>query len=233
MLTLWPILINIVLFAIVFFLFFWVVDSQVAGRLDTDSGSAFMQAVRVVVFMVAVLFAFLFSMVVCYLAASVIGSPFYNKISEMTENECLHDHPHLKVRGGVKSGWLVGRMMRKAAARLGRVLPIYLLLLIVSLIPIIGAPLALVLAFMRTTTFMALDSFSYSLDRRGLGNRQQLQWIKSHPRSTLGIGSGMMMLLLIPCAFVLIPPLGSVAATREHCRLLIIEGNRKELTQGS
>lgn len=230
LLTLVPILINIILFALLFSVFTWFLALPAGNWLSIGIHESIDGVIQWILRIFLVGFSLLVSLVICYFAASVIGSPFYNRMSEYTERECLHEHPHLKVtRSDSSKKWLVLRMMGNAMSRLGRVLPVYLILLVVAIIPIIGPPVATILGFIKTASFLALDSFSYSMDRRGMGNRAKFNWIRRHPKTTMGIGTGLFVPLIIPCMIVLIPSLGSVAATREYCRRLILEDQQQKL----
>ncbi|MCC5875359.1 MAG: EI24 domain-containing protein [Candidatus Sumerlaeia bacterium] len=230
LLTLGPILINILLFAALFGLFTWILALPLGGRIDTGFHETIDGGIRLIARIFLIGFSLLVSLVVCYFAASIIGSPFYNRMSEHTERECLHAFPHLKaVKSDQRGRWIILRMMRNAVARLARVLPIYLILFAIALIPIIGPPVATILGFIKTSSFLALDSYSYAMDRRGMGNREKLNWLRKHPKSTMGVGAGLLLMLILPCMIILIPSLGVVAATREYCRHLIREEQRRAL----
>lgn len=213
-----PILLNLILLATLFSLLYLGVANPWAGALEMGMPDALEGAVRVLLQVLLALVTLLVSGVVCYLLASILGSPFYDAMSERVERECLRGKPGALAAGpGVVEGAL--HSMLEAARRLLVALPILLLLLGLVFVPFVGAPLAFLLGMVKAAFFLSLDAYSYSLDRRKMTLSEKIKWLRARPRPTFGLGAALAFLLLIPCGFVWFPPLAAVAATREFCRM--------------
>ncbi|MBI5154839.1 EI24 domain-containing protein [Candidatus Poribacteria bacterium] len=148
--------------------------------------------------------------------ALVTGAPFHDKVGELLEREFLAGRPDLLpqpvpfARGAALA--TVG-----AVKRVLLVLPPFLLILALGVIPFLGAVLVLFLEAVLGSAFLTLDAFSMPLDRRQGRLRMKLRWIRSHWRFVLGFG---LPFVLLPCAFAFAPPVSAAAATVVFCRVL-------------
>lgn len=213
-----PVLLNLLVFAVVFSALYFGLVGPWAGAVEIGMAEALDGVLRFLLQLVVVALTLLVSGVFCYLLVSVIGSPFYDAISERVEKECLKSKPEaLAPEQGFAEG--VSHSMLEALRRLALALPVFLLLLGLAFVPVVGTVTALLLGFLKASFFLALDSFSYSLDRRRMTLSGKVRWLRARPRSTFGVGAGLAFLLFIPCGFIWFPPLAAVAATREFCRI--------------
>lgn len=154
-----------------------------------------------------------------FLPIAPISSPFNDLITERIERELFADKPELLPPPQALSRSVI-HSIRDAIARLGFYVPILLFTLLVGLLPVFGPPIAALIGFFNAVMFLSLDAYSYPLDRREMNFNAKLHFLNQHRRIWLPLGFGLAMLLAIPCSIVILPILGSVAATRQYCRAM-------------
>lgn len=221
-LALLPILINVLVFAIVV-----AVGWSFAPDLQADETSsalwAFIVSFGRYAMMAAVLvLASLLSVVLVI----PLAAPFIDLMSEQIEHELLRNHPELRADSPTILAGMV-HALKEGLRRVAIQLPLALTIFLIGFFPCLGGPTAAVLAFVNAALFLPLDAFSYSMDRRRLTLRQKLAWLRSHQGFWMAFGSGLAILLFIPCSILWFPTLAGVAATRLYCRALM-EGTAGE-----
>jgi CysZ protein len=91
--------------------------------------------------------------------------------------------------------------------------------LILGFVPLIGPVLGVAVGGTATGLFLVLDAWSYPLDRRHMPLRAKIGYVRSNFALALGLGVGLFVMYLIPCAWFVVPPLAAVAGTRLYCEL--------------
>ncbi|MEQ8819879.1 MAG: EI24 domain-containing protein [Sumerlaeia bacterium] len=150
------------------------------------------------------------------LYTAIVAAPFHDYVSELIEREQLAGRPDLTAPGMP--------LMRSVVYSLGEALmrvliaiPVVVTLLCLNLIPFVGTGVSAIGNLMFAAAFLALDSFTYSFDRRHVKMRRKWKWVREHFKYAVGFG---LPFVPIPCALILAPPLGAVAATLDYCDLL-------------
>lgn len=161
------------------------------------------------------------------LASMVIGAPFHDKVGEAIERRRLAGQPGL-IAPPTPFWRGVRHAVFEAAKRVSLGLVGFVLVLILSVIPVLGPPIALAAQVFLAAFFLTWDSFSMPLDRRGIGARAKMHWLLGNRRFTLGFGLPM---LVVPCAFFLMPPLAAVAASLVYTDLLLRVDEKSQARQ--
>jgi CysZ protein len=97
-----------------------------------------------------------------------------------------------------------------AALTLPLVLGLTLLELVAPPIAVVATPLKLLIGALG----IAWGLFDYPLTLRGIGARQRLSFMSRHAAPVLGFGVAFALVFWLPCAGILMLPVGVVAATR-------------------
>jgi CysZ protein len=92
-------------------------------------------------------------------------------------------------------------------------LPLVAGLTVVGLLVPAAAVVTLPLKFVVSAILVAWDLLDYPLGRRGLGVGARLRWFGAHMGAVLGFGSFAAVVLFIPCAGLLLLPVGVAGAT--------------------
>jgi CysZ protein len=227
LLALTPLLINFFLFLGVASLLTFYVGPQISEWIFPGTGvtSGILRSISDLALTAALLIGSAF---LAFILISPVSAPFNDLISERVERELLRDHPELIVEG---LPWT--HNMRHAALdtleRLFITLPIFLITFTVGIIPFCGPPTAAVIGFCNAMFFLAVDAYSYSLDRRGVKLRGKFGYLNQRRPVWVGLGTGLALFLLIPCNILFLPMLGAVAGTRLYCREVL---RTKMLAQG-
>jgi CysZ protein len=153
------------------------------------------------------------------LYAIILSAAFYDKMGEWIEKDRLRRHPHLQAPEipfwtGVRHG------LMETLRRLMIVLPLFLLTFALGLLPLIGPPLVFLTQMLVASSFFALDAFGMPMDRREVPLARKLRWLRANGRYAVGFG---IPFLVLPCAFLLVPPLAAVAGSLEFTDLLLEE----------
>jgi len=162
------------------------------------------------------------SAAIAYLLFAVVSAPFNDFLTERVEGELLAAHPHLQAPP-VSIPTAIGHALRDALLRLCIAGPLVVLAFLLGFIPLIGPLLAGFVSLVNGVTFLSVDAYSYSMDRRRIRLGGKLEWLRARRDRWLPLGVGMAMFAAVPCSLLLLPMLGSVAATRLFCEALIAE----------
>ncbi len=151
------------------------------------------------------------------LGAIVIGAPFHDLIGERIEKELLADRPDLQAPA--MEFWPgVRHAIFEALRRVGIIIPRFAIALLLGLVPLVGTVLVAAFNLYFAATFLTLDAFSMAMDRRGIPLREKTAWLRANRGFALGFGLPM---LVVPCAFFLMPPLAAASGTLMYCRYLL------------
>ncbi len=196
---------------------FLVYDWVVGWAPDQDVWWATAIEVALRIFILPTLFAVW--VVVFLLMSMVVGAPFHDKLGELIEQEEFAGRPDLLAPS--MPLWVgVRHALVEALKRVGVLIPRLVLALFLGVIPLVGPLIVMVVDFFLAAGFMTLDAFSMPMDRRGIPLEEKIRWVKSNRRFALGFG---LPLLVLPCAFFLMPPLATAAATLVYCRYRLRE----------
>ncbi len=206
-----PLLINLALFAAVFWFSYTRFDQWVRGLIPAAEAwywSALLYLLIVLVVALLLLVElYLFTMV-----GNLLACPFLEILTRRVE---------MAVAGGVPGGPGGAGAMLREILRVGllqvRKLLLYLVvlavLLVINLAPGLGALAYAVLAWLVTCFFLVLEFLDYSLDRRGLNLRQKLAYVWRLRLTGLGFGAALFVMGMIPVLNLALLPVGAVGAT--------------------
>lgn len=213
----WPILINLVLTAGVGYGGYRVVFAPLMARLE--KGEGFWAGVWHVAAGIGIALGLLVGGVFLFVVlATVLGAPFHDLMGERIEKESFAKRPELLA--APTSLWSGIRFsLGEALRRLGIVIPIGLFALVLGFVPLVGPVLGVTVGGTATGLFLVLDAWSYPLDRRHMPLRAKLGYVRSNFALALGLGVGLFVMYMIPCAWFLVPPVAAVAGTRLYCEL--------------
>ncbi|HWH27273.1 MAG TPA: EI24 domain-containing protein [Pseudolysinimonas sp.] len=135
----------------------------------------------------------------------LVGEPFYEKIWREVETELGGMPARVEpgfwrtVRDSVR---LVGRAALTAAGMAG-----------ISLIPIVGAPVAAVLGLFLSGRLVALELTARALEARGMTALERRELLRSHSPRVLGFGVAVHLCFLVPGGAILVMPAAVAGAT--------------------
>jgi CysZ protein len=199
-----PILLNIVLVSLLSYNGISWLDSAIdrgLGYLPSWLEWLYWIAMPLAVVTVLLIFAYFFSAILVTLA-----SPFNGLLSEKIEQQ----------RGSAIAdealSRMIGRTFRRELTKLGYMLPRYLLLLLVTLIP--GLNLASpVLWFWFGSWIVALQYLDYSFDNHARSFAETRAALASQSLTVLGFGATVALLMTIPLVNWFVMPAAVIGAT--------------------
>ncbi|MCA1988592.1 MAG: EI24 domain-containing protein [Desulfarculus sp.] len=205
-----PFLINLGLFALIFWFSYSRFDAWVQGFLPLAEGWWWV----LLYYLLAVLVVLLLLVVQVYLFAlvgSVVAAPFLELLTRRVEEAAA---PAAAAHWA--SAGFFREIMRVAGQALKKLM-LYLLamglLLVLNLLPGLGAVLYAVLAFLTTCFFLTLEFVDYPLDRRGQSLSAKLAYVRRLGLRGLGFGAAVFVLGLVPVANLAFLPLSAVGGT--------------------
>lgn len=216
-----PLLINLALMPLVFWLLWYVAAGWLFGELDADKNYAWWADTLIFLGKALLALVTMAASALIFLGlALALGAPFHSWLSERVEKEMLAGRPEL-IRIPNRTLWEDAWIsVSGSLKRLSLAIPTLVLGLSLVLVPAFGPMLAAGFNMVCASLFLALDSFTYPLERRDIPVRQRVRWVLRSYRYALGFG---LPFLLVPCALFVVPPLSALAATREYCELLLAE----------
>jgi CysZ protein len=200
-----PFFINLGLFV----LFFWFTYSRFEAwvRAFLPGGEGWWQqalmyaALVVVVLLLLAVEIYLFAVV-----GRIIAAPFLEILTRRVERLTLGGEPEFEDMGP----W---RGMLRAARQELKKLVLYLTLisslLILNLIPVVGALAYMVLTGLTTCFFMALEFLDYPLERRGFSLGRKLAYVWELKLTGLGFGAMVLCLGVVPILNLAMLPLAA------------------------
>jgi uncharacterized protein involved in cysteine biosynthesis len=217
LLCLAPWLINLfVLTPLVYVIAFWLVFPWLASFVPMEytwlgqSLGYLWRVFLVLVLIVAGLLLF-------FIVAMIIGSPFHEAASAAIEREQLRGRPELWARNDTPFLTSIWLSMLGTVKRLLIVLPRFAIVLLIGLIPFVGWLGAWLLNAYLQARFLTLEAFGVPLDRRGITIDGKWNWLRGQHTFAVGFG---VPCLLIPFSFFLLPPIATVAASLLMCDML-------------
>jgi len=204
-----PMAINLLIYAAVFYLAF----TGLSGSLDFLSSDIWYESLLYYFIVGAGLALFFFFMLFTFVAlANIIGSPFYEILSE-------------------KTAALLGTAEKAAKKTIGQNIKVFsislfggvkriflfvssqVLLFIISLFPLIGVTFITLLNIFITAWFLAMEFLDFELDRREWNFDRKLAAFKKNKWPMLGFGLGIMVGALIPVFNLLFLPVCVMAGS--------------------
>jgi len=140
---------------------------------------------------------------------SLIGQPFYERVSERVERR-LGGVPAVPQPPWWRS---LPRATAESAALLALLACCSLPLLLLGFVPVLGQTAVPVVAALVSGFFLAVELFAIPLERRGLRLRARLAFVWHHRRFTVAFGVATFGLFLVPLMNVLALPGAIVGAT--------------------
>jgi len=203
----WPAALNVVVFGLIF----WVGAVYIGKWTEyflPAMGEGWMRAIVHGVLYVMCLFLFL---VIAYFGFVALGSlvalPFNDLLSERVE----------RISGAQSlPGPGIGfqfALVWQEIARITIVGVLFVFGLSLNLIPLLGSVVALIFNAYVAAWFVALEFTSFALERRGHGLFAKLRILRRHSQLSLGLGSALGLLLLVPLANLFVLPLGTISGT--------------------
>lgn len=203
LLSLIPILINLLLLFVVVIAVVWLSSHWLALALPTVWWATVLIAVIISAAVILVLFL---GIILFTAVSSVLGAPFYEAISGRV------DASH----GGVefdRPWWQeIKASLINSLKKLIWLVLLHAILLILLILPGVGTAFYTVLGFVLTAAFLALEFLDFVFDRRGILFRQRVRWCRQHKWPVLGFGIGIFVGLAIPVLNLFIPPAAAVGA---------------------
>jgi CysZ protein len=110
---------------------------------------------------------------------------------------------------------------------LAALLAIHATFFVVGLVPLVGAPLALVGDFSFTWFVFGTDYVSIPLELRGMRRHERRQFCRRHLGQTLGLGAVVFVMQFLPIVGALFLTTAAAGSVSLHRRLKMIEAARE------
>ena len=166
-----------------------------------------------------------FSLLVGYFMFTPIGciiaAPFNDRLAGRTEQVADPDAPGGEIP---LSFGEIYKMIRKELGKLGAMLLVLFAGLVLSLIPVLGPPVAFLVVVAAGSWMLCLEYLDYPMSRHGYGFSEIASVINSNLGRCLGFGAGVMLLLLIPFLNLVCIPVSVAGVT-----VLFVELRREGL----
>ena len=201
-----PLAINVVIFAVVGWLFFsWV-------ETGTNWALSFLPdwlAWLTYLIMPAVILIFLLGVFFTFnMVANIVAAPFNGLLAEQVS---LRVSPNLPAYEESMTK-LVLRTLGREVAKLRYYLPRILLLVVISFIPVVNF-VAPALWFGFTAWMVAFQYVDFAADNQGRSIDEVKQFLKARPLTTLTLGALITMVLSVPILNFIVIPLAVIACT--------------------
>ncbi len=207
--VIWPLLINVVLFALAIYLLVQQFSAWVGYWLGLMPGwLGFVDWLLWPLFAVLVLVTVYFSFGI---VANLIAAPFNGLLSERVES---------RLRGELTAelGWkawaaVVPRTLKRELAKIFYMLPRFVALLVVTLIPGLNL-ISPLLWFLFGAWVMAIQYCDYPMDNNGVSFTQLRRLLKERRLTSLGFGALVSLVMMVPLLNLLVMPAAVVGATQ-------------------
>lgn len=164
--------------------------------------------------------ALMVSVLLIYIVAIIIASPFSDLMGERIEKELLAARPHLIAPD--QPLWKnIFYALLEALRRVAILIPMFAMLFAIGFVPFIGPVVSAVLGYLVTATFLSIDAFSFPMDRRHHPLRSKIEFLRAHGVASAGIGAGLALLAPLCCSPLFLPPLAAIAGSRVYCDILL------------
>lgn len=206
-----PLLINLALFTAIFWFSYTRFDGWVRGLIPVAE-AWYWSALFYLLIALAVALLLLVEVYLFALVGNLLACPFMEILSRRVEEAVASAPPESS--GGLRA--VLGEIIRVGLLQIRKLL-LYLavlaLLLLINLLPGVGALAYAVLAWAVTSYFLVLEFLDYPLDRRRLNLRQKLAYVWRLRFTGLGFGAALFVLGMIPVLNITLLPMGAVGAT--------------------
>jgi len=206
-----PFFLNLILFGLAFWLSYAYLGGWVRGLLP--GGDGWWWAALLYLLLVLVVLALLVVQVYLFaVVGRVVAEPFLDLLTRRTEALAQGMPPGAP---WADSGLVrdVLRVLKQSLKRLLIYLAVMLPLLLINLIPGVGAMVYAVLAWLFTAYFLALEFMDYPLDRRGLSLKEKSRYVRGMGLGWLGFGSAVLVMGLVPVVNFALLPLAAMGGT--------------------
>lgn len=167
------------------------------------------------------LFLFVAAALALYASVGVVGTPFYDRLSQAVED---------RARGGPDEPFSWGVFARDVARSawhsvlsLFLWLTVLLLLGVLSLVPVVGSLVEFVLSLFTTALFVSREMMDGTLSRRRMSYLDKLRFMRVHRAEVLGFGAVSALCLAIPLVNLVALPVCIAGGT---LLVLDLEGRR-------
>jgi len=204
-----PVLINLVLYALITFLFVRFMSGSLDFLpMDVWYGK-FLYFLIIGVGVVLLLFLLIFAFVAI---TNILGAPFYEFLSRKTSKILKTEDKEEKhtTKENLKILW---ESFGSGIKRILIFLASQIMLLIISLFPLIGATIITIFNILITSWFLAMEFLDFEFDRREWTFDQKMQAWKKHRWSMLGFGLGALLGSLLPVFNLIFLPACVVGAS--------------------
>ena len=216
-----PVLINIAI-VIVALLSMFAIGSALLTGLILALGEGWWEGWWLIATIAIVIVGLLAIIMICIAAAFIIWrlvsaifcGYFYGKIAAAVEQELGLNPSEMRDI----SMW---REMKDALIDLAWLLISLALALVISLIPFIGAPVALVYSLYFQILTCGRDQFSFPLSLRGKHRAERVEFCREHLAHTMGVGTVVLLMAFIPIVGALFLVTAAAGSVILHRRLTL------------
>ncbi len=201
-----PLAINIVIFAIVGWLFFSWIETGTNWALSFVPDwlawiTYLIMPAVILIFLLGVFFTF-------NMVANIVAAPFNGLLAEKVSLRVTPNLPAYEE----SMAKLVMRTLSREVAKLGYYLPRILLLVVISFIPVVNF-IAPALWFGFTAWMVAFQYVDFAADNQGRSINEVKLFLKERPLTTLTLGTLITMVLSVPVLNFIVIPLAVIACT--------------------
>jgi CysZ protein len=203
-----PLLINVCLFVVLFFVFRYFVSEfnhWFAAHLPS-----WLQWLSAILWLLFFISFFLFFVATFVAFANIISAPFNSLLSDAVERYLTGQAQ--PSRGFYENMKDIPRVIGRQLAVLGFYLPRALLLLMLFFIPIIQA-VAAIFWFLFNAWYMTLTYLDYPTDNHRISFKATRAWLKERRLEGLGFGVSVLIAAMIPVFNLLVMPAAVAGAT--------------------
>ena len=216
-----PVLVNLAIMAAAIFAMI-AIGSGLMALLWWALGGEWNQGWWLVAKIAIIIVGALSTLMVCIAAAVIVWrllstmfcGYFYGRIATAVEEE-------LGLKPNEMQAISMWREMRDAFYDMGWLIVSLLLSLLISLVPFIGAPVALAYSLYFQVITCGRDQLSYPLSLRGKHRRQRAEFCDHHLPHVIGLGSVVLLMEFIPIFGALFMVTAAAGAVILHRRLAL------------
>jgi CysZ protein len=198
-----PILVNVFIFVLVFASIAWYIMRHLPTWLTTYSDSLLMLLGGVFWFLYGIL-ALLIGSFTFTLATNFIASPFYGLLASAVEKRYSSNR--------VSSPFSLRRTLLREISKILYFLPWALFCMILFIFPPLWTVIP-ILMFLLLSCFLAVQYIDYCADNQHITLRTLIDSLKSSPLTTLGFGTAVSVMMLLPAANLFVPPIAVAGGT--------------------
>lgn len=204
------VLVPLIINTIIFSLGIWFATSQVDSLLDSllPSWLSWLEWLLVPVFVILIFFATFYTFTI---VANLLAAPFNAILSERVEAR-LHNRPVPEFQGYKTLPAIISRTFRSEAQKLMYMLKWFVVLLIITFIPVVNVISPFAWAFFGAW-MLAVEYIDYPMGNHELYFQDELKALKRHRTYALGFGGTLSAMTLIPFVNFFVMPIAVAGAT--------------------